>query len=73
MKGQGLRISWMFVLCVIVLPGVAAAQCQAEGGVEFVCGPVSPEDLVAVPDTPWVVVAGMEAVSYTHLTLPTKA
>jgi len=68
MKGQGLRISWMFVLCVIVLPGVAAAQCQAEGGVEFVCGPVSPEDLVAVPDTPWVVVAGMEDDGYLYIT-----
>ena len=67
MTGQGLRISWMFVLCVVVLPGVAAAQCQAEGGVEFVCGPVSPEDLVAVPDSPWVVVAGMEDDGYLYI------
>ena len=39
--------------------GPAAAQCEPAGDVEFVCGPVTPEDLVAVPETPWIVVSSM--------------
>ena len=37
----------------------AAAQCEPDGEVQFLCGPVSPEDLAPVPDTPWVIVASM--------------
>ena len=32
--------------------GPAAAQCEPAGDIEFVCGPVTPEDLVAVPGDP---------------------
>ena len=39
--------------------GPAAAQCEPAGDIEFVCGPVTPEDLVAVPETPWIVVSSM--------------
>lgn len=31
-----------------------AAQCAPDGDVRFVCGVPGPEDLVAVPGTPWV-------------------
>jgi hypothetical protein len=52
-------------LFLIYLPllGVAApvaAECDPDGEVAFVCGPVNPEDLIALPDSPWVVVSGME-------------
>lgn len=43
-----------------------AAQCEPVDGVSFVCGPVSPEDLVAVPDEPWVIAAGMEDNGYLY-------
>ena len=33
--------------------------CDPDGDVEFICGPVSPEDLVAVPEAPWVIVSSM--------------
>ena len=48
--------------------GSGEAQCLPDGDVEFVCGPVSPEDLVAVPETPWVIVAGMEDDGYLYAT-----
>ena len=57
-------------LCVVaglfVCAEPGAAQCRPDGDVEFVCGPVSPEDLLAVPDSPWVIAAGMEDDGYLY-------
>ncbi len=47
--------------------GVSAQDCAADGEVQFLCGPVSPEDLVQVPDTDWIVAAGMEDDGYLYL------
>ena len=44
---------------LLAMPATAAAQCEADGDIEFVCGPVSPEDLIQIPDSPWVIVASM--------------
>ena len=44
------------------VPAPAAAQeedCAPDGEVQFLCGPVSPEDFAPVPDSPWVIVASM--------------
>ena len=38
----------------------AASECDADGDVQFLCGPVSPEDLAQIPGSPWVVASGME-------------
>lgn len=43
-----------------------AQDCAADGEVQFVCGPVSPEDLVHVPNTVYIVAAGMEDDGYLH-------
>ena len=40
--------------------GLGVGACEPDGDVQFVCGPVSPEDLMAVPQTPWLIVSGME-------------
>ncbi len=50
-----------FVACALLLgtAGQAAAACDADGDVQFLCGPVSPEDLAPVPDSPWVIVSSM--------------
>ena len=53
-------------LLAAAAPG--AAQCEPDGDVAFVCGPVSPEDLIAVPETPWIVVSSMEDDGYLSLT-----
>lgn len=58
----------MRYLIAIVVLGAAlwpvtsgqAAECDPDGNVYFICGPVSPEDLIAVPRSPWVVVSSME-------------
>ena len=56
------------VFCLLAVARPSEAQCEPFEGVEFVCGPVSPEDLVAVPDEPWVVSAGMEDDGYLYAT-----
>lgn len=58
MRARMLLISPAAV-CLLALPVPGAAQCDPDGGVEFVCGPVNPEDLAAVPESPWVVVSSM--------------
>jgi hypothetical protein len=45
----------------------AAAACEPDGEVQFLCGPVSPEDLAALPDSPWVIASGMEDDGYLYL------
>lgn len=35
----------------------AAAQCAPDGDVQFVCGVPGPEDLLEVPETPWILVS----------------
>jgi hypothetical protein len=35
------------------------AGCDPQNGVEFVCGPQNAEDLVAVPETNWIIASGM--------------
>ena len=59
MRARMYLVSAVAAGCLLVLPAAGAAQCDPDGDVEFVCGPVSPEDLAAVPDSPWVVVSSM--------------
>lgn len=37
---------------------LAATNCDPDGAVQFICGPVNPEDLYQIPDTPWVIASG---------------
>ena len=55
--------------CVFLfgIAGTAAAACDPDGDVEFLCGPVSPEDLIAVPQSPWVIVSSMEDEGHLYL------
>ena len=63
-----LRASLTAVVCLLCLSGTVSAQCEADGDVEFVCGPISPEDLIEIPDTPWVLVSSMEDDGYLSAT-----
>ena len=50
-----------FTICLVWL-GAASAHaqtCEPDGEVQFLCGPVSPEDLAPIPQSPWVVVSSM--------------
>jgi len=56
-------------LWVVLLVGVFAydsvdasePNCRGSGGLEYVCGLSSAEDLVLVPDTPWIIASGFSA------------
>ncbi len=52
-------VAVLAVALLLVPASPAAAQCEPDGEVQFLCGPVSPEDLAPVPDTPWVIVSSM--------------
>lgn len=57
-----IKLCLAFIL-VLMLPHplvYAAEDCAADNYAEFLCGPVSPEDLVQIPDSPWVIASGME-------------
>ena len=64
MRVRTLGTLCLIALCGFILPGPAAAQCEPDGDTRFVCGPISPEDLALVPDTPWVMVASWEDDGY---------
>lgn len=47
---------------LVVLLGFAPsafADCEPDGDVQFLCGPKNPEDLIAIPGTPWVIVSSL--------------
>jgi len=56
------------VVCVVGSVSPSEAQCEPDGDVQFVCGPVSPEDLAPVPRSPWILVSGMEDDGYLYAT-----
>jgi hypothetical protein len=49
----------LIVLCAGVAAHAAEDDCEASGGLEFVCGPRNAEDLVPVPGGPWIIASGM--------------
>ena len=51
----------IITVCVFWLgaAAVSEAACDPDGEVQFLCGPVSPEDLAPVPQSPWVIVSSM--------------
>ena len=68
MKVRSVPVWSLVVVCLFGSAESVTAQCEPDGDIQFVCGPVSPEDLVAVPDTPWVIVAGIEDDGYLYAT-----
>lgn len=49
----------ILVLVPAAVPSIQAAEsCEPDGDVQFVCGVESPEDLIAIPGTPWVIASG---------------
>ncbi len=60
MRVPRLFMSFAAVACLLGVSSPAAAQCEPDGDVQFICGPVSPEDLVPLPQSPWIMVSSME-------------
>lgn len=64
MKPGMLLVSFMTLVGLLGTAAPSLAQCEADGDVQFVCGPVSPEDLALIPESPWVIVASWEDDGY---------
>jgi SMP-30/Gluconolactonase/LRE-like region len=70
-SGGIVRFSFAIVMLGILLPLApaiaapgdnatsAAVSCDAVGDLHFVCGLHSPEDLVSIPDSHWIIASGM--------------
>ncbi len=56
-------LAWgCWVRAALVAPRTIPAadeSCGADGSTKFICGLAAPEDLIHIPDTQWVMVAGM--------------
>lgn len=53
MKIRPVSLLLLAAVCLLGLVGSGEAQCRPDGDFKFVCGLVSPEDLVAVPNSAW--------------------
>jgi hypothetical protein len=42
-------------------PAAAAGACPPSGGLNYVCGPRNAEDIVALPNSDWLIASGMSA------------
>lgn len=62
-------VIWTFMAGTLLLgSGVSStAACEPDGEVQFLCGPVSPEDFAPIPESPWVVVSSMVDDGYLYL------
>ncbi|HAT29007.1 MAG TPA: hypothetical protein DCS89_18475 [Gammaproteobacteria bacterium] len=67
MKLRLLPVSIIAIVCVFSAVESIAAACEPDGVVKFMCGPVSPEDLAAIPQSPWIIASGMENDGYLYL------
>ena len=50
--------SCFLLLSLCGINAFAAQTCDPDGEVQFVCGPINPEDLYQIPDTSWVIASG---------------
>jgi len=48
-----------FLIFVMATAEAADDECGAVGDYNFICGPISAEDLVLVPGTKWIIASGM--------------
>ena len=50
---------WVFLALTFCVHQVIAAECEGRDDMSYVCGVQGMEDLVAVPETPWLVGGGL--------------
>jgi hypothetical protein len=63
------RFLWLLLLAPFAFGSDAAraAGCDPDGKVKYICGMIAPEDLIAIPRSPWVVASGYTAGGAIHL------
>ena len=55
------RLPALLIFTLLLLPAALATgaeMCAPDGDVQFVCGVESPEDLIEIPGTPWIIASG---------------
>lgn len=50
--------SLFFCFSLLVNNSYGAEICVSDGEIQFICGPANPEDLILIPNTPWVIASG---------------
>ena len=50
--------SSFLLLSLFSINAFTAETCDPNGEIQFICGPINPEDLYQIPDTPWVIASG---------------
>lgn len=50
----------ILISSVSIPRSLAAENCEASGGMQYICGLVNPEDLVSIPGTNWVIASSDE-------------
>ncbi|MEJ1962788.1 MAG: hypothetical protein WDO56_15065 [Gammaproteobacteria bacterium] len=58
---HAIRLAAFICLSLWLVAPASAQSCGPAGGLEFICGPKNPEDLVRVPGTPWIISSSMTA------------
>ena len=66
-----ISLAFMIITRDYLGPEKNIEKCMSDEVIDVICGFDNPEDIVMTPDGKWLVIS--EPVSYTHLTLPTKA
>ena len=64
MTARTISALFLTCMCFAVLANSRTAACDPKGNLQFVCGPISPEDLVLLPRSPWVIVSSWEDDGY---------
>jgi len=61
------KVSTLFAAAMAIsTPAAAKAACDPAAGLTFICGLTNAEDLIQVPDTPWVVASGLAEGEHTE-------
>ncbi|HAC88915.1 MAG TPA: hypothetical protein DCF95_13345, partial [Gammaproteobacteria bacterium] len=50
--------SSFLLLSLFSINAFTAETCYPDGEIQFICGPINPEDLYQIPGTPWVIASG---------------
>jgi hypothetical protein len=61
LKVMLVEISLLATLGCLLTPQAFADDCEPDQGMTFLCGPQNAEDLVFLPETPWMIASGMSS------------
>ena len=60
MSSKLILSSLMLCSFLIVIVEATTETCEPDGDIQFICGPTNPEDILQIPDSPWILVSSYE-------------